>query len=716
MNIIPNLTRFTLLRSTFLVLSFLFFDYFIGFNENNISVALSIIAGAALATFAVKRKINIAGVVLLSSLIYFLPKLIFFIGQFPVHNESTLFKFYSIYEHSQLLFILLTTALLTSYLALRVSSFFQIEFLTLQLLIIALTAGHRNYHFDMVKKVNDLAWQLNISPFLVIVSGSALLILFSVAYMYTANSAEFIYGSVERIKSSKKLNFSGLTLVTFFSLIVILLARIIYNYHFSLIDTKITNGVGSASKEGLSPLDFHSALGSSNQPTALVRLNGDYNENPLSPMLYLRESALSTLTGNQLALAGNKYDLDTSRSRVNEHFNREQINDYGDRKELDISVYTLNDHKLSFAIDYPIKIAPLKLSREQQKFKSAYHALSMVPIFSLEDFADASTGDSSWSAEELKHYTEPHPDKRYQAKALEIIGDVKDNLSKVLAITKYLSEVSTYTLKPDHQIDKDEDPTAPYLFGDLRGYCVHFAHATVFMLRSLGIPARIGTGYLTDLSQARDGHILLRMSDRHAWPEVYLDSFGWIPFDVTPEKVESSAESPVDQSVLEELIDSLGTDEELLSDDLIKDEFQDEVSSVSKLLPYLKYLLLIIPLIIALLYIAKFYQYFFWRFCQTDRLQYKYSYIALISLLHDIGFKRAEGETKEAYLQRVEAFFKVSIQDYAKNMNRLIFSKNSADAPHSVSRRIYRALTTKQKIAAWILPRAAFNGIGIWKW
>ena len=92
------------------------------------------------------------------------------------------------------------------------------------------------------------------------------------------------------------------------------------------------------------------------------------------------------------------------------------------------------------------------------------------------------------------------------------------------------------------------------------------------MLRSLGIPARIATGYLTDLSQAKDGHILLRMSDRHAWAEAYITQKGWVPFDTQPEQVESHADTQVDLKLLEELMGLVGPGEELFDEDLLDGE------------------------------------------------------------------------------------------------------------------------------------------------
>ncbi|MEJ5868933.1 transglutaminase-like domain-containing protein [Pseudokineococcus sp. 5B2Z-1] len=65
------------------------------------------------------------------------------------------------------------------------------------------------------------------------------------------------------------------------------------------------------------------------------------------------------------------------------------------------------------------------------------------------------------------------------------------------------------------------------------GYCVHFASAMALMARSLGLPARVSVGFLPGTAQA-DGSYRVRLSDAHAWPEVYLGSDGWVRFEPTP--------------------------------------------------------------------------------------------------------------------------------------------------------------------------------------
>lgn len=75
-------------------------------------------------------------------------------------------------------------------------------------------------------------------------------------------------------------------------------------------------------------------------------------------------------------------------------------------------------------------------------------------------------------------------------------------------------------------------------FLDVReGYCVHFASAFALMARTLGMPTRIVVGYLPGVntnSVIDDQSVYSVMSGQlHAWPEVYFEGLGWIPFEPT---------------------------------------------------------------------------------------------------------------------------------------------------------------------------------------
>jgi transglutaminase-like putative cysteine protease len=66
------------------------------------------------------------------------------------------------------------------------------------------------------------------------------------------------------------------------------------------------------------------------------------------------------------------------------------------------------------------------------------------------------------------------------------------------------------------------------------GSCVHFASALALLCRSLGIGARVATGFqLHDPDP--DGSFLVRNSDAHAWVEVWFGpAAGWRAYDATP--------------------------------------------------------------------------------------------------------------------------------------------------------------------------------------
>jgi transglutaminase-like putative cysteine protease len=75
------------------------------------------------------------------------------------------------------------------------------------------------------------------------------------------------------------------------------------------------------------------------------------------------------------------------------------------------------------------------------------------------------------------------------------------------------------------------EPIADFLQKQ-RGYCQQFASTMALMARSLGIPARVNVGFAQG---ERDGDWWsVSWHDTHAWPELYLSGFGWIPFEPTP--------------------------------------------------------------------------------------------------------------------------------------------------------------------------------------
>lgn len=117
-------------------------------------------------------------------------------------------------------------------------------------------------------------------------------------------------------------------------------------------------------------------------------------------------------------------------------------------------------------------------------------------------------------------------------------------VDKVLAVrdfflqrNDYGKRVFRYTL----QAGAVDDPNIPsskmlynFLFKTHAGYCTYYAGASLFMLRSLGIPVRFTTGFATvNRSDKNKGWYWFYASQAHAWTQVYFPEYGWMDFDMT---------------------------------------------------------------------------------------------------------------------------------------------------------------------------------------
>jgi protein-glutamine gamma-glutamyltransferase len=103
---------------------------------------------------------------------------------------------------------------------------------------------------------------------------------------------------------------------------------------------------------------------------------------------------------------------------------------------------------------------------------------------------------------------------------------------RTLAIQQHLLENYRYSLEAD--TTTLSHPLEEFLFTRKTGYCEHYATAMVVMLRTVGIPARLVTGFLATEWNEYGGYFTVRQRDAHAWVEVYFPHSGWITMDPTP--------------------------------------------------------------------------------------------------------------------------------------------------------------------------------------
>lgn len=144
----------------------------------------------------------------------------------------------------------------------------------------------------------------------------------------------------------------------------------------------------------------------------------------------------------------------------------------------------------------------------------------------------------------MNYYTYMPKDEEYK-KITDLAKRITKNqeapIDKIIAIRDYFLSKDEFNLPLYAYSDNPGIPGMPsanklnyFLFENRKGYCAYFAGATLFMLRSLGIPSRVAAGFsITDRSSKNPGWYWFYEDQAHAWVQVYFQGYGWIDFDTT---------------------------------------------------------------------------------------------------------------------------------------------------------------------------------------
>ncbi len=378
---------------------------------------------------------------------------------------------------------------------------------------------------------------------------------------------------------------------------------------------------------------------------------------------------------------------------------------------LNTTVALLADHSRPFFLVNAVSATP-RANPDPNRFLRAFDARSAVVNKNLPGLTDCRLGSAAWNHDLWKHYTEPPSDPRYAELAGRIVNTLKPEfrnlpIAKALAIKLWLDKNGIYSLHSEH--DKSADPLADFLFGDLTGHCVYFAHSASMLIRALGIPVRVGAGYAVDVRNRGEGSsLMIRAKDAHAWPEIYLEGLGWIPFDISPEK---SVEPPEDapdqglQQMLGEMVrDGVGNPKDEYKAPAhadLRQALKNRLQGLARALPFL------LAAILALLYLTKFYRKLVPFYCKPAGLP-RLAYRASLDCLAEAGRLRDFGQTREAFAKSVApkcpSFLRLTEIHLDDSLGRKI-----GGVPPQECLRLYRgaARQIRKMIPWWRRPLAA---------
>jgi hypothetical protein len=91
----------------------------------------------------------------------------------------------------------------------------------------------------------------------------------------------------------------------------------------------------------------------------------------------------------------------------------------------------------------------------------------------------------------------------------------------------------TYTLVPGRYGEQTPHVIDEFWLERRLGFCEHFASAFVVLMRAMGVPARIVTGFQGWDAEPQDGYYIVRNANAHAWAEFWVEGRGWVRSDPT---------------------------------------------------------------------------------------------------------------------------------------------------------------------------------------
>ena len=440
-------------------------------------------------------------------------------------------------------------------------------------------------------------------------------------------------------------------------------------------------------------------------PVAVVVLHDDYS--PPSGVYYFRQSVFSQFNGRRLVQAlRDDVDLD-----IMKRFPFKAVEIDGAppvsnrRRALETSMGLVVDHIRPFALDSPAAIRPIK-NPNPLHFQRAFGVRSHVQTLPYEEMIGQRPGDEDWSGDEWQHYTEAPSDPRYGEIAEQLAARLRpayrdDPLAQALSVKSYLDENGIYSRRSTHA--DAADPAASFLFGDLTGYCVHFAHAAAYLYRSLDIPARVAAGYaVEEAGRAGGSTIMIRSGDAHAWPEIFLEDVGWVVVDLAPQ---TTLDEPIQapdralQRMLGEMMRQQG-DEEWLQDQL-----QDQIDTAA----IVRWLLRVLLALLLIAYAVKLYRALAPRFVRPGEL-YRVAYRAALDRLAAVGARRRFGESRERFADRHVSLSPTFAQLTEEHLKSALGSRRSRDpielrrAGETVGRELRQRLPVWKRLLGTINP------------
>jgi transglutaminase-like putative cysteine protease len=194
---------------------------------------------------------------------------------------------------------------------------------------------------------------------------------------------------------------------------------------------------------------------------------------------------------------------------------------YAPDEPLTVSVPTVYDYR-GERQNYG-SLRPVAPIREQQRSS----VLASVSSASASELRQAGSAYPAWVTSYLQLPAEV-PD-RLRRESRRIIAEATNPYDAAINIQQYLRTFTYSTKVPVPPAGRDW--VSFLVFESKEGYCDYFATGMTVMLRAVGIPARVASGYVTGDWDASTQSYVATEHHAHSWTEVYFPGYGWITFE-----------------------------------------------------------------------------------------------------------------------------------------------------------------------------------------
>ena len=192
-------------------------------------------------------------------------------------------------------------------------------------------------------------------------------------------------------------------------------------------------------------------------------------------------------------------------------------------------------------LNYPTKVIKVEGKRDApQRFKGGYYEfrepitkpIRVSALFTNEPPRDEPTSVYLQVPEDL-----PESIKNLAKKLMEGAKDDRDKVRKVEEF--FRSGGFKYSLKLGAY---KGDPLEDFLFRTKKGNCEYFASSTAILLRLMGVPARLVSGFHGAVKNKYGDYYFVVGGMAHVWVEAYVEG-RWITVDTTPPYVPEALQS-----------------------------------------------------------------------------------------------------------------------------------------------------------------------------